>query len=260
MPKVNRGGKRSATTSAFSLQNQSGTATSQQTQQILDDLADEDIINYSNYMKLSEDAKADALAQIIKNDVPDFLNDSATQKLLYYTDIEGKALTASDSALDKMKGTSLFRTVHDEYDSRQDVYYSAKQIYNQIVSGNYTRVSGSGGSAHGKGIYFADSYNSSTVYGTGNSKKDLTMRMKLNNNARVVNETTAYRGVQSAIKSNSKMGKLYRQMGSADATSVWALNNGYNVVKADWSGYYVVLDRRAMTVSTRTTNGTGSRW
>ena len=259
MPKPSRGGKRSAGQSAFYFQNQAGTATPQQTQDILQDLSNEDTVDYSDYMKLSDDEKADAMSQILKNDLPNFLNDSATQKLLYYTDIEGKPQVASDSALDKMTGRSLFRTVHDVYDRTTDVSYTAKQIYNQIADGEYTAVSGSGGSAYGKGIYFADSYQGSTAYrrsGTTN----LTMRAKLNSNARVVSYDTASRAVTNEIRSGTKLGRVYANMSGSDRTSVWALNNGYNVVRDSGSGYHVVLDRRAITLSKKTTNSSGSSW
>lgn len=258
MPKVNRGGKRSAPQSAFTFQNAAGSATPQQAQDILQDLGNEDVVDYSDYMKLSDDEKADAMRQIFKNGVPDFLDDSDLQKFLYYTDIEGKPDVVSDSALDQMQGRSLYRTVHDEYDASQDVGYSAKQIYNQIATGEFTRVSGKGGSAYGKGIYFADDYTGSTVYGTGNPKKDLTMRAKFNSKARVVSYSQANRGVSQAMASGSKLGRVYRSLDSQSAASIWALNNGYNVIDA--GSYKVVLDRRALSLSTHTTNATGASW
>lgn len=262
MPKPSRGGKRSAPQSAFTLQNQGGTATPQQAQDILNDLNNNGIVAYSNYMKLSDDEKADAMNQMLKNDLPNFLDDSATQRLQYYADVDGLPTIVSDSALDKMSGMNLFRTVRDEYDSRSDVAYSAKQIYNQIAKGIYTRVSGKGGSAHGKGLYFADSYGASTIYGSGNANKDLTMRAKYNSNARPISETRARNGLRNAMASGSKIGqeysKIYNSRGSQDAISVWAINNGYNVIDA--GSYQVVLDRRALSISSRTTDAGGSSW
>lgn len=260
MPKPSRGGKRSATYSAFSFQNQAGTATPQQAQDVLDDLADGDVVDYSNYMKLSDDEKADAMAQIMKNGLPNMLDNSFTQKMLYYTDIEGKPKLVSDAQLDNELGQELFRTVHDAYDRKTDVGYTAKQIYNQIAKGDYTAVSGSGGSAYGKGIYFASTYRSSTNYRT--SGNNLTMRAKLNDNARTVDYYTAIKGAQNEIARGTKLGRMYAKMTAQDQSSVWALNNGYNVVTDAKYGadYHVVLDRRALTMSTRTTNSTGSKW
>lgn len=259
MPKPSRGGKRSAPQSAFTFQNQAGTATPQQAQDVLQDLSNGDTVDYSNYMKLSDDEKADAIEQIMKNDLPNFLDNSATQKLLYYTDIEAKPQVVSDSALDKLPGNSLYRTVHDVYNRAQDVSYTAKQIYNQLSKGDFTAVSGSGGSAYGKGIYFASSYTDSTAYRSG-VKNNITMRAKLNSNARTVSHDTAVRGVRNEISKGTKLGKQYSKMGMHDATSIWALNNGYNVVNDPYSGYHVILDRRAMTISTHTTDSSGRSW
>lgn len=259
MPKVNRGGKRSASQSAFSFQNAAGTATQQQVDDMMDDLQNGDVIDYSDYMKLSDDEKAEAMEEILKQGLPNFLDSSATQKLLYYTDIEGKPDVVSDSALDKMPGGSIYRTVHDVYNKAQDVNYTAKQIYNQLAKGDYTAVSGSGGSAYGKGIYFASSYTDSTAYRSGRGN-NLTMRAKLNGNARVVSYDTAYNGFIKEARSGSKIGNVYKRLGSADGPSIWALNHGYNVMKDRYSGYHVVLDRRAITMSTKTTNSTGSSW
>ena len=259
MPKPSRGGKRSAPQSAFSFQNAAGTATPQQAQDLMQDLTNGDVVDYSNYMKLSDDEKADAMEQIFKNDLPNFLDSSDTQKLLYYTDIEGKPQLASDSALDKMAGTSLYRTIHDVYDRATDVSYTVKQIYNQLTKGDFTAVSGRGGSMYGKGIYFADNYQGSTAYARSGTT-NLTMRAKLNSNARVVSYRTAMNSVAKEMKSGSKIGRVYQKMGYQDASSIWALNNGYNVVSDASSGYHVILDRRAITVSTRTTNASGLRW
>ena len=259
MPKPSRGGKRSASQSAFSYQNNAGTATPQQAQDLMDDLENEDVVDYSDYMKLSDDEKADAMSQILKNGIPNFLDNSATQKMLYYTDLEGKPQVVSDSALDKLNGKDLFRTVHDVYDRQTDVSYTAKQIYNQVAKGDFTAVSGSGGSAYGKGIYFADSYRDSTVYrrsGTNN----ITMRAKLNNNARTVSYSTAMNRAMQEAKSGSKIGKIYKSLSYSDLPSVWALNNGYNVLTDRSSGYHVILDRRAITMSTKTTDATGYSW
>lgn len=259
MPKINRGGKRSASQSAFSYQNAAGSATQQQVDDMMDDLQNGDVIDYSDYMKLSDDEKADAMAEIFKQDIPNFLDNSYTQKLLYYTDIEGKPQLASDSALDGMSGKELFRTIHDVYDRQTDVNYTAKQIYNQLAKGDYTAVSGSGGSAYGKGIYFASSYRDSTAY-RSSGRTNLTMRAKLNGNARVISYSVAGQRMMKEARSGSKLGRMYAGMGQHDATSIWALNNGYNVVADSYSGYHVVLDRRALTLSTRTTNSTGSSW
>ncbi len=261
MPKVSRGGKRSATQSAFSYQNAAGTATPQQAQELIEDLEDGDIISYSDYMKLSDDEKAEALETILRQGLPNFLDNDAVQKLVYYTDIEGKPNLISENALNKMSGKSLYRTVHSVYDRNTDVNYSAKEIYDQITRGDVTRLSGDGSSAYGTGLYFADSYSESRGYRNPRARSNLTMKAKLNNNARVISESAAVSGVRREINSGSKLGKVYSKMKSRDRASVWALNNGYNVVQASYTGYYIVLDRSAMSVSTKTVDPIkNTRW
>ena len=265
MPKSNRGGKRSTSPSAFSYQNQAGTATPQQAQNLLNSLINGDTIDYSGYMKLSEDEKADALEQIMKNDLPNMLaTGSDAQKLLYYTEMEGKPQLVSDSALNKLPGKSFYRAVNDVYDRQTDVNYTSKQIYNQIAKGDFTKLSDSGGSAIGKGIYFADNYyHVSVSYGDGGQGRSTVMRMKLNSNAWPVSTNTVDRGIQRDIRRNSKMGKLYKKMNRSDARTIWAINNGYNVINTGNSSFYdyhSVIDRSAISLSTKTLNGSGTQW
>lgn len=259
MAKGSRGGRRATATTVFG----GGTvtpATPQQAQQTLQALADGDTVSFSSFMALSDDDKADAISKIIQQGVPNFLDDSATQKLLYYTELDGKPTLVSDSQLDAMPGTSLYRTVNKDYNGRQDVNYTAKQIYNQIAKGDFTRVSASGGSAYGKGIYFADDYwHSARGYGKYNGTNGtLTMRMKLNNNARVISYTRAGNGVMREINNGTKLGQVLRRLSGSDRIPVYSLVKGYNVVDA--GSYQSVLDRSAMTLSTHTTNGSGTQW
>ena len=89
-----------------------------------------------------------------------------------------------------MTGAEMFRTVNyvDKRYNPKGIGYTAPQIANQVMKGGDTRVSDTGGSVYGRGIYFADSYSHSTSrYGdtSGNVKATAVMRAKLNNNAKV---------------------------------------------------------------------------
>ena len=114
-------------------------------------------VAYSDFKKMSDDEKADVIvmAQMVKP--PIFLDDSGMQRFAYFTGMNDKPQIVSDSQLDKMSGTSLYRTVNNSYNSITDIGYTAKDIHKQIAKGDYTMYSDSGGSAHGKAIYFADS-------------------------------------------------------------------------------------------------------
>ena len=258
MPKGSRGGRRATVAGTIPV---AGTATPQQAQNILQDLADGDTVSFSDFMSLSEDDKADAIATIMTQDLPNFLDNSVTQKLLYYTELDAKPQVVADNVLDSMPGISYFRTVNKEYNSRLDVNYTAKDIYNQITKGDFTRVSSSGGSAYGKGIYFADDYyHSARGYGRYNGTNGtLTMRMKFNSNRRPITDRASINGYQREIRNGTKLGRVLRRIGSQeDRQSVYALVKGYNVING--GSYQSVLDRGAITMSSRTTNGSGTRW
>lgn len=227
--------------------------------EVLQAINDGDTINVDSFMALTDDEKADAIASIIKQDIPNFLDNGDFQKILYYTEVEGKPQIVSDSALDQMSGKDLFRTVVDAYDKKTDVNYTSKQIYNQIAKGDFTMVSSSGGSAYGKGIYFADSYRSSASYGRG-GKNPLIMRAKLNGNARKASYDNIETQAVNEIRSGSKLGKVLGKMRAEDAISAYAFSKGYNVIEDKYSGYYVVLDRKALTMSSRTKPATGYSW
>lgn len=269
MAKGSRGGRRTAGGSSFGSGGNiggfnpatAGTATPQQAQGIIDDLQNGGTINYNSYMTLTDDEKADAMKEMLKQGLPNFLDDSALQRLLYYTEIDGKPQVVSDNKLNTMQGHSLYRTVNDFYNSRTDVNYTGKEIYDQIVDGDFTAVSGKGGSAYGKGIYFASSYTGSTAYSRG-TKGSLVMRAKLNGNARRIDYGTAYSRAQAEIRSGSKLGRVYSRLSSDDLPSVWAVNNGYNVITdSSYSpDYHVVLDRSALTFSSKTKYPSGTRW
>ena len=260
MPKSSRGGRRSAPTTRLPVR--PAQATPQQAQNIIQQLQNGDTIELSDFLTLSEDDKADAISTIMTQGIPNFLDDSPFQKILYYTEVDGKPHKAADSVLDNMAGPDLFRTVNSYYDRNTDVNYTAKEIYNQVCDGDYTMVSGRGGSAYGKGIYFADSFSSSKAYGNSTSKsKTLVMRAKFNNNAKSVSYSTVTRGVRNEISSGSKLGKVLRRMDSSNAESTYALCKGYNVIRTGgYGGYYVVLDRSALTMSTTTKAAVGSNW
>jgi hypothetical protein len=143
----------------------------------------------------------------------------------------------------------LYRTVNATNDTTNRIKYGADEIAAQVIKGSVTRVSDTGGSVYGRGIYFADDYYGSASYGrvSGNIKQTAVVRAKFNSNAKSVSYTTANRGVTNEINSGSKLGKVLRQVGSQDRTAIWALAKGYNVLDA--GSYQVVINRTAITAS-----------
>ena len=235
MAKGNRGGKRT------------GGATPQvQQQQPVQTMSDV----YNQFNSMTDDQKADAILNMISQDVPDHLANNSFQKLIYNMNLNDKPDLVDDATLDSMGGTEIFRTVNAVYDNQHDISYTANQIAKQVQSGSVTRVSDNGGSVYGRGIYFADSKSESSAYGNthGNVNKTAQIRAKLNSNAKTISYSQAVSGVKSEINSGSKLGKILAKCDSNSQSSVWALAKGYNVITSG-HGYYNILNRNAVTIS-----------
>lgn len=251
MAKGSRGGKR---TSGTTVSMGGGNTATQQVQSApqVDDtqLAQPMSASYDAFMGMSDDQKADAINQMIKNDVPVFLADNDFQKLTFTMGLNDKPQLVDDSVLDTMNGTEIFRTINSVNDGKNRIRYDADIIASQVQKGTVTRVSDSGGSAYGRGIYFADTYRDSTLYGntSGNIKKTAVIRAKLNSNAKVINHNNAIKGVRNEINSGSKLGKALAKCDYESQTSIWALTKGYNIITSG-HGYYNILNRNAVTMS-----------
>ena len=257
MAKSSRGGKRvsssggmnvsAATLSANSNQTQ---AQPQQPEVDTTQQAQAFSTNYDSFMAMSDDQKADTISQMISQDVPVFLADNDFQKLTYNLGLNDKPQLVDDNVLDGMNGTELFRHVNSVDDGKNRIRYSADEIASQVQKGSVTRVSDSGGSAYGRGIYFADNYMDSTLYGnySGNIKKTAVVRCKLNSNAKVIDYNKASNGARKEMASGSKLGKALRKCDSASAVSIYAMAKGYNVIHNGRS-YYNILNRNAVTMS-----------
>ena len=112
---------------------------------------------FSKFSKATDDQKADMINTMRKDDVPVFLANNDFQKFTY--GIGGdKPKLVTDSVLDKTKGKDMYRTVNSVKDTKNGITYDADMIASQVQKGSVTRVSDSGGSFYGRGIYFADNY------------------------------------------------------------------------------------------------------
>lgn len=206
--------------------------------------------DYNAFMAMTDDEKADFIANNIKQGVPAHLAQNDFQRFVYNSGLNEKPDVVDDATLNTMSGTEIFRTVNNVYDSKNDISYNADQIAKQVMAGRVTRVSDNGGSVYGRGIYFASDYHDSTAYGNtnGNVKKTAVVRAKLNNNANVINYYNASSGVSSEIKSGSKLGKVLSKCDSDSRESIYAMAKGYNVI-TNGSTYFNVLNRNAITMS-----------
>lgn len=112
------------------------------------------------------------------------MDDSFTTKVMYSIGMTNKPKVVSDSALDGMAGKEIFRCVSDSSNPRM----KAKDIIEQVRTGDYTRMSDSGGSVYGRALYFADQYGKSATFGKGLSS--VVMRAKVDPKAKIVAEST----------------------------------------------------------------------
>lgn len=250
MAKNSRGGKRAGMglgggAGGISLSNNQPVQTVQQVQPAQTISSD-----YNSFVNMTDDDKADVISSMISQDVPAHLANNDFQKFIYNIGLNDKPQLVDDATLDGMTGTEIFRTVNSVYDRKNDISYNADQICKQVQSGRITRVSDSGGSVYGKGIYFADNLYDSTAYGntSGNVKKTAVIRGKLNSNAKVIQYYSALSAARTEVKSGSKLGNALKQCDSSSMVSLYALAKGYNVI-TNGNNYYNILNRNAVTLS-----------
>ena len=235
MAKGSRGGQRAGglTSGSGNIQPQN-----QQTQQVqqpqVDDTQQAQAMSaqYDAFMQMSDDQKADVIDSMIKQGVPSHLADNDFQKMIYNIGLNDKPQLVDDATLNSMNGTELWRTVNNVYDRKNDISYTADQIARQVQAGRVTRVSDSGGSVYGRGIYFADNQRESSYYGNahGNVKKTAQIRCKLNSNAKTINHSKAVQGVSDEIRQGTKLGKVLAKCDRHSQSSIYALAKGYNVI------------------------------
>ena len=216
--------------------------------------------SYDAFRQMTDDQKADVIMQAKNTQVPIFLAQNDLQKVLYGLKLNDKPTLVDDSVLDTMPGKELFRTVNATNDQANRIKYTAMDVASQTIKGSVTRVSDTGGSVHGRGIYFADSYSSSVVYGNRSNSINQTavVRVKLSPSAKTISTTAAASGVSREINSGSKLGRALSKIGYQDQTAVWSLAKGYDAMVAR-NGYHVIINRSAL-VASKDIKPAGGRW
>lgn len=269
MPKSSRGGKAGATTTFTIRQPQFHPVTNprptpqpapQQQATPTNMPSNQASASYDAFRQMTDDQKADVIMQARHTQVPVFLAQNDLQKVLYGLKLNDKPTLVDDNVLDTMPGTDLYRTINAANDQANRIKYSATDVANQVLRGTVTRVSDTGGSVHGRGIYFADSYRGSTVYGnrSGSINQTAVIRAKLSSTARTIGTHTAENYAQREIASGSKLGKALARIAPRDQSAIWALAKGYDVMVAS-NGYHVVINRSAL-IASKAINPMGSKW
>ena len=210
-------------------------------------------VAFKDFEKMTDDQKADVIDKALHTGVPMFLDDSGIQRFAYFTGMSDKPNLVSDAQLSQMSGRELFRTVNDAYDSSKDIGYTANDIVKQISSGDFTMYSDSGGSAYGKAVYFASSVRSSAGY----SGRNATMMRAKVTGGKSMSYSSAQSMFSSALSKGDKLARACAQADHRSATNLYALAKGYDILTT--SDYCMVLNRRCLSVSTKTnkvTSGT----
>ena len=214
-------------------------------------------VAFDKFSQMTDDQKADVINDALGVGVPIFLDDSGLQRFTYFTGMSDKPTVVADSKLDSMKGTEIYRTVSNTYNSSTDIGYTAHDICDQVAKGDFTMYSASGGSVHGRAIYFADSLGGSTAYGGGRS---MTMRAKITGGKGISEDALSIQ-YGKAIASGDKLAKACDKAGYTDGMSIYALAKGYTHYTSR-GGYNMILNRSCLTVSDtyKKTNTLGGRW
>jgi len=153
------------------------------------------------------------------------------------------------------KGTKLWRTVTSAIDKKSNIAYTAKDIAEKTMYGNFADTQANS-DFYGQGLYAANSRKSSTEYALfKNSNIDdkyssAVMKMALNpKTAKVINGKDLENLTKSDY-SNKKYAKyFFRRNKGLLLGAIVAVRNGYNVI--EHGNYYTVLDRSALKISNK---------
>lgn len=215
-----------------------------------------DGVDYDAFMKMSQAERYDFIDKVISqggyldtSEYPDYLDSSATSNVLYALGMTNKPTVVDDATLDTMQGREIFRTV---YETRRMPPPQADDIADQIRNGDYTQMSGAGGSVHGRAVYFATNFSDSADYGAYNDNA-LIMRGKINTNANIRSENS----LVNQLQNDSAYTKTKAARVSHDSIALYALANG---VDGWYSGSYTMMvNRGAITMSSANKSISGSK-
>ena len=201
---------------------------------------------------MTDDQKAQVVSMALNTGVPIFLDDSGIQRFAYFTGMSDKPTVVTDAQLDKMSGHQLFRTVNDAYDRRKDIGYTSGDIAKQIMKGDFTMYSDSGGSAYGKSIYFASSVSSSAGDAGSASQHPAMIRAKITG-GKSISSNSAQTMYRNALARGDKLAVACSKADSSSRVNLYALSRGYDIITT--SDYNMVLNRRYLTVSDKIKKG-----
>ena len=197
-------------------------------------------VTMQQFMQMSDDEKYDLMNDILNNKnivVPDYLDGSDTTKVIYALGMNNKPDVVADDVLDTMQGRDLFRTI---YETGSMPPPSTADVAEQIRVGDYTHMSGKGGSYHSRAIYFADNFDDSATYGSS-ERNPMVIRGKLKPTANIRSE----RSLTNQMNADTNFTRKMRNAGYKDQLSLFAISHG---VDGWYSDTYTMMVNRSATV------------
>ena len=215
--------------------------------------------------RMSDTQLATFVQRAYGGQIPAGFHDDPTQRLIHAAGWNGQpeivTATQAEAMARKRGAVALYRTVNDDVGPGRSGK-SSSQILNELRTDTVFSTGGWGGQVYGGGVYFSDRLSGSKGYGHRGANP-MTMGAVLNSKAKVVsasdlNGSLGANWVRSHPQAASSLGCSLTASGtvraSAGARTAMAMAMGYNVVKNNASGrehYYTILDRSALTTSTK---------
>ena len=206
---------------------------------------------------------ASFVQQALGAQLPPGFHDDPTQRLILAAQWNGApevvSSTAAEAMARKRGAVALYRTVNDNPTTGQ----SSQQIADGFRTDTTFSTGGWGGQVYGGGVYFSDKLAGSKNYGRQRSGPPTTMGAVLNDKAKVVSASDLSGSLgaswvrahpQAASQLGVRLGSSGGVRANAGSLTSMAMAMGYNVVKNNTYGrehYYTVLDRSALTTSTK---------
>lgn len=202
-------------------------------------------VDYDGFMKMSDSQKYATMDSIIHDSnikVPDYLDGSVTSKVMYGLGLTNKPTVVDDATLASMPGKDLYRTVYEQGSMPPP---SSADILDQIRTGDFTQLSGSGGSAYGRALYFArDDFTGSRCYGDG-ERNAMMMRAKINPKANMRSEQS----LTQQMRADSAWQNHNVSANNRDSIALYALSHG---IDGWYSGTYtMIVNRGILTASSK---------
>lgn len=207
--------------------------------------------------QMTDDQLATLYQQSKTVDMPNHLNDvaDATQKFVYMAGVNAKPQVLDKASFDQyLKDNNIPR---NQVMSRSTgganytvngttIRLSPSQVTDLTKYGELNYVGGKhGGQVYGAGTYFDMNGGGNTGYASG-----ATMIGVLSPSAKVISKNQLKNQTAQWARSHPNFARAVGSFNNSNA-SIYALAQGYNVIKSDYGGYHNVIDRSALVMQSQ---------